>query len=268
MPVNESLRVLKTVHYDATHYSLFLQAGGIGPRTKPGQFAMLQAGDGLRPYLRRAFSIADVTTVAGVPAMEFVIKAVGIGTGMLGRFSEGTPIPVLGPLGVPFPLDDVTPADRVALVAGGIGLAPLLLLSRVLSARGVSADLYYGGRNETDILKRSDFERFLGPHRCRYATDDGSLGRKGRVTDLVTQALEGGVRWKRLFACGPLPMFRTLAAIVEEGKLDASFALESEMACGFGVCLGCVAPTTDGRFATVCTEGPCVPPSVVDWSRV
>jgi dihydroorotate dehydrogenase electron transfer subunit len=268
MPVNEALRVLKTVHYDATHYSLFLQAGSIGPETKPGQFAMLQAGDGLRPYLRRAFSIADVTKVAGVPAMEFVIKVVGIGTGMLGRLTEGTPIPVLGPLGVPFPLDDVSSADRVALVAGGIGLAPLLLLSRGLSVRGVSADLFYGGRNEGDILKRADFERFLGPHRCRYATDDGSLGRKGRVTDLVSQALEGGVRWKRLFACGPLPMFRTLATIVEEAKLDASFALESEMACGFGVCLGCVAPTPGGRFATVCTEGPCLPPSAVDWSRV
>jgi hypothetical protein len=117
-------------------------------------------------------------------------------------------------------------------------------------------------------VSEADFARFLGPHRCRYATDDGSLGRKGPVTDLVSQALEGGVRWKRLFACGPLPMFRTLAAIVEEAKLDASFALESEMACGFGVCLGCVAPTADGRFATVCTEGPCVPPSAVDWSRV
>jgi dihydroorotate dehydrogenase electron transfer subunit len=268
MPVNESLRVLRTVHYDATHYSLFLQAGTIGQEARPGQFAMLQAGEGLRPYLRRAFSIADVTRVAGVPAMEFVIKAVGVGTGMLGRFAEGTPIPVLGPLGVPFPVEDVTREDRVALVAGGIGLAPLVLLARQLSARGVSADLFYGGRNEIDVLKRADFERFLGPHRCRYATDDGSLGRKGRVTDLVSQALEGGVRWKRLFACGPLPMFRTLAGIVADARLDASFALESEMACGFGVCLGCVAPTTEGRFATVCTEGPCVSPSTIDWSRV
>ncbi len=268
MPVNESLRVLRTVHYDPAHYSLFLSAGSIGPQTRPGQFAMLQAGEGFRPYLRRAFSVADVTKVAGVPALEFVVKAVGLGTGLLGRLSEGTPIPVLGPLGVPFPTDDLTREDRVALVAGGIGLAPLLLLSRELAARGVSADLFYGGRNETDVLKRADFERFLGPHRCRYATDDGSLGRKGLVTDLVTQALDGAVRWKRLFACGPLPMFRTLAAIVEKAALDASFALESEMACGFGVCLGCVAPTSDGRFATVCTEGPCVPPSAVDWSRV
>ena len=268
MAVNESLRVLRTVHYDATHYSLYLQAGTIGPQTRPGQFAMLQAGDGLRPYLRRAFSIADVTKVAGVPAMEFVIKAIGVGTTMLGRFSEGTPIPVLGPLGVPFPLDDLATTDRVALVAGGIGLAPLVLLARELAARKISADLYYGGRNEMDVLKRGDFERFLGPHRCRYATDDGSLGRKGLVTDLVTQALDAGAAYRRLFACGPLPMFRALARIVEAAKLDASFALESEMACGFGVCLGCVAPTTDGRFATVCKEGPCLPPSAIDWSRV
>ncbi len=268
MAVNEALRVLRTVHYDATHYSLLLQAGSIGPRTRAGQFAMLQAGDGLRPYLRRAFSVADVTSVAGVPAIEFVVKAIGVGTTMLGRFSEGTPIPVLGPLGVPFPTDDLTPSDRVALVSGGIGLAPLVLLARELAARRIAADLFYGGRNETDILKRADFERFLGPHRCRYATDDGSLGRKGLVTDLVAQALEGGARYRRVFACGPLPMFKALAKIVEAAKLEASFALESEMACGFGVCLGCVAPTTDGRFATVCREGPCLPPSAIDWSRI
>jgi len=190
----------------------------------------------------------------------------GIGTSALGHFAEGTPLAVLGPLGVPYPIDDLAPgAERVALVAGGIGLAPLVLLSRRLAEKGIAADLYYGGRNESDVLKRADFERFLGPSRCRFATDDGSLGRKGFVTELLKSALDGGARYRRLYACGPLPMFRALARIVDEAKLDASFAMESEMACGFGVCLGCVVPTPGGRFATLCKEGPCVPPSFVDW---
>ncbi len=268
MPVNEELRVLETRSYDATHYSLFVQAGSIGALTKPGHFAMLQAGDGLRPYLRRAFSIADVTTVAGVPALEFVVKVVGVGTAALAHFAEGTPLPVLGPLGVPFPIDDLTHEDRVALVAGGIGLAPLLLLSRVLSARGVKADLFYGGRNESDVLKRADFERFLGAHRCAYATDDGSLGRKGLVTELLLRELSAGTKYRRLYACGPVALFRALARIADEAALETSFALESEMACGFGVCLGCVVPARDGRFATVCKEGPCLPHTAIDWSRV
>src|ERR1035438_8761657 len=96
MAVNEPLRVLKTIHYDEGHYSLFLSAGAIGARTKPGHFAMIQAGEGLRPYLRRAFSIADVTTMAGVPALEFVIKIVGVGTAALARFAEGKALPGLG----------------------------------------------------------------------------------------------------------------------------------------------------------------------------
>src|SRR5512141_3492132 len=125
MAVNEALRVLRTLRYDAAHYSLFLSAGAIGPLTRPGHFAMIQAGEGLRPYLRRAFSIADVTTMAGVPALEFVVKVVGVGTAALARFAEGTRLPVLGPLGVPFPIDDLLQSDRVALVAGGIGFAPL-----------------------------------------------------------------------------------------------------------------------------------------------
>ncbi len=268
MPVNEALRVLRTIHYDEAHYSLYLQAGSIGPLVKPGHFAMVQAGEGLRPYLRRAFSIADVTTVAGVPALEFVVKAIGIGTAGLGRLPEGTPVPVLAPLGVPFPTADLSTGDRVALVAGGIGLAPLVLLARVLAREGVGADLFYGGRNEKEVLKRGDFERLLGPHCCRYATDDGSLGKKGTVLDLLKGALAAGTRWKRVFSCGPLPMFRALAALLEREKLDASFAMESEMACGFGVCLGCVAPTADGRYATICKEGPCVPPSMIDWKRI
>jgi dihydroorotate dehydrogenase electron transfer subunit len=268
MAVNESLRVLKTIHYDEQHYSLFLSAGAIGARTKPGHFAMIQAGEGLRPYLRRAFSIADVTTMAGVPALEFIVKIVGVGTAALARFAEGTQLPVLGPLGVPFPIDDLLHSDRVALVAGGIGLAPLVLLARTLAARGIAADLFYGGRNENDVLKRGDFERFLGPHRCRYATDDGSLGRKGRVTELLTRALKGGARYRRAYACGPLAMFRALAGLLQDANLEGSFAMESEMACGFGVCLGCVVPMVGGRFATICKEGPCVPPSEIDWARL
>jgi dihydroorotate dehydrogenase electron transfer subunit len=268
MAVNESLRVLKTLRYDAQHYSLFLSAGTIGARTSPGHFAMIQAGEGLRPYLRRAFSIADVTTLAGVPALEFVVKITGVGTAALGRFAEGTPLPVLGPLGVPFPIEDLLTTDRVALVAGGIGLAPLVLLARTLAARGIGADLFYGGRNENDVLKRGDFERFLGPHRCRYATDDGSLGRKGRVTELLQRALRGGTRYRRVYACGPVPMFRELARLLAHANLEGSFAMESQMACGFGVCLGCVVPMADGRFATICKEGPCVPPTAIDWERL
>jgi dihydroorotate dehydrogenase electron transfer subunit len=268
MPVDENLRVLKTLRYDARHFSLFLQAGSIGSQTLPGQFAMIQAGSGLRPYLRRAFSIADVTTVGGVPALEFLVKSVGLGTEALGRFAEGTPLPVLGPLGVPFPIDDLLPSDRVALVAGGIGLAPLLLLSRVLSRRGVTADLFYGGRNESDVLKRSSFEGFLGAHRCRYATDDGSLGRRALVTELLRGELASGASYRRVYACGPLPMFRALEPLLLEKGLDASFAMESEMACGFGVCLGCVVPMKGGRFATLCKEGPCVAPESVDWTRI
>ena len=268
MVVNESLRILRTVRYDAAHFSVFLQAGTIAAAAKPGQFVMIQAGDGLRPYLRRAFSVADVTTVAGVPGFELVVRAVGVGTEALGRFAEGTPIPVLGPLGVPFPIDDLRQADRVALVAGGIGLAPLVLLARRLAERGIPADLFYGGRNESEVLKRPDFERFLGAHRCRYATDDGSLGKKGRVTDILAAALQAGTTYRRVYACGPVPMFRTLAGILEARSVEGSFALESEMACGFGVCLGCVLPGRDGRFHTICTEGPCLPPTAIDWSRV
>ena len=88
------------------------------------------------------------------------------------------------------------------------------------------------------------------------------------MTDLLREALAAGASYRRAYACGPVPMFKALASLLDEARLQGSFALESEMACGFGVCLGCVTPTKDGRFATVCKEGPCMPHDAVDWSRV
>ena len=88
------------------------------------------------------------------------------------------------------------------------------------------------------------------------------------MTDILAAALQAGTSYRRVFACGPVPMFRTLAGVLEARSVEGSFALESEMACGFGVCLGCVLPGRDGRFHTICTEGPCLPPTAIDWSRV
>ena len=196
MAVNESLRVLRTVHYDATHYSLFLQAGTIGPQTQAG--AVRDAPGRRRPPALPAARLLHRRRDEGrraCPAIEFVVKAVGVGTTMLGPLRGGDADP--GPRAARRAVSRWTtsrPSDRVALVAGGIGLAPLVLLARELAARGIAADLFYGGRNEKDVLKRADFERFLGPHRCRYATDDGSLGRKGLVTDLVGAGARRRVR--------------------------------------------------------------------------
>jgi dihydroorotate dehydrogenase electron transfer subunit len=88
------------------------------------------------------------------------------------------------------------------------------------------------------------------------------------VTELLTHALQGGARYRRVYACGPVAMFRALATLLQDANLEGSFAMESEMACGFGVCLGCVVPMADGRFATICKEGPCVPPTAIDWARL
>ena len=92
--------------------------------------------------------------------------------------------------------------------------------------------------------------------------------RRRALPFVLAGALAGGARYRRAYACGPLPMFRALARLLADAELEGSFAMESEMACGFGVCLGCVVPMADGRFATICKEGPCVAPSRIDWARL
>ncbi len=269
MPVNETLRVLKTLPHDERQFSLYLSAGTIGRVAKPGHFAMIRAGDGLRPYLRRAFSIAGVLDLDGAPALEFVIKVVGAGTRALGEMAPGKTVEVLGPLGTPFPVEDLEPGRAVALVAGGIGLAPLLGLARNLAARGIQADLFYGGRTLSDVLKRAEFGAALGSANCHYATDDGTFGTRGLVTDVMAEALRSqGRRYRRVYACGPLPMLRALASLLDGHRIEASFAFETEMACGFGACLGCVLPSPSGGFLTLCREGPCLPPAEVDWNLI
>jgi dihydroorotate dehydrogenase electron transfer subunit len=233
----------------------------------PGQFAMLGVANRSRPFLRRAFSVADASREGG--HIEFLVKTVGAGTACLERLLPGDVVEILAPLGNRFSLDGLSPHDRVAIVAGGVGIAPFPLLLRALRDLGISADLYFGGRSAPDLEYRrkiSPLVDLTGGEELD-ATDDGSAGEKARVTEVLARRLEAGTRYARLFACGPTAMFRTLAPIVEKFALASEFSTEAPMGCGFGVCLACVLPRPEGGYLVSCKEGPILEPSRVAWER-
>jgi dihydroorotate dehydrogenase electron transfer subunit len=175
---------------------------------------------------------------------------------------------VLGPLGRGFTLPAAGP---VALVAGGVGSAPLILLARRLVEKGVAFDVFYGGRSAVDLPRADQLAALAAASGGRLvaATEDGSRGFAGRVTSALDAELaaasDSAGRYLELFACGPMPMLAALARLAAKGGLAAQAALETEMGCGYGACLGCAVPHVSGRFALCCKDGPVFRLDEVRW---
>jgi len=223
---------------------------------------MVDVPDRSRPYLRRAYSVADADPAAGT--VEFLIKTIGRGTAALEELPEGSTARLLGPLGNAFTVSDLPRGSRVAIVAGGIGAAPFPALMKALGRAGVAADFYFGGRNSKELSIRSRFDGLVSGQTV-LASDDGSLGEKGFVTEALARRLSAGARYARAYACGPMPMFAALAKVVGKAGLPSEFSTEAEMGCGFGACLGCVIPGTEKPFVVSCSEGPILSPEKIRW---
>ncbi len=216
----------------------------------PGQFVMLRGEWGRDPLLPRAFSILRLSD----GGCEILVKAVGRGTRLLQLALEGAPMTVLGPLGTPFPAPQLGRVDL--LVAGGVGLAPLLWLAE--KYRDGAYHMIYGARTADDLVLLDD----LAATGCKLTltTEDGSRGLRGRVTDAMSS-----IEAARVLTCGPNAMMRAVVDIAKKHDVPCLVSVEGEMACGIGVCLGCALPLTDGTrpFAYACVDGP-----VFDASKV
>ena len=218
-----------------------------GPHPQPGQFYMLSTatrwggGEDERPFLPRAFSVMRATQAGG---LQFLLEDVGPGTRRLAELVPGDRLRVLGPLGAGF--RPPRGGRRALLVGGGVGIAPLAILQDELGA-GVSALLGFrdAGRALASELLRD----------VRVATDDGSVGHRGLVTDLLREELGAAGRdGLEVYACGPPLMLDAIRAICAEEGVPAQLALESGMACGYGAGFGCVVPTRSG-YVRLCVDG-------------
>jgi dihydroorotate dehydrogenase electron transfer subunit len=260
-------RVVEVVPHPLPYFTLVLEAPAEYSGIAAGQFVMLETTGGLEPYLRRAFSVADVSNEgAGVGSarVELLAKVVGRGTRAMSQLRPGETRALLGPLGRGFAPPEDAP---VALVAGGVGSAPLLLLARRLVELGVRFDFLYGGRSARDLARREDFARLAerSGGRLVAATEDGSLGFAGRVTAALERELDAGAGYRATYSCGPMPMLAALAGLSAARALPGQAALETEMGCGFGACLGCAVPHVSGRYALCCKDGPVFALDEVRW---
>ena len=223
---------------------------------RAGQFAMVRgAAWGDAPLLPRPMSLLEAGSRPSI-----LIKVVGEGTRRMAHASPGEPFDLLLPLGNTFSAcaEGVTPV----LVAGGVGVAPLLFLARELRAAGRRPIVLYGGRTSHD-LPLDDEVAAVGE--LHVFTEDGSRGRKGRVTAGLEPLFADLGGRAQVYTCGPERMMAAVAATCEAKDVPCEASLETPMGCGYGVCLGCPVEKRAGGFLYACTEGPCVDARRIAW---
>ncbi len=264
------VNVLENVQVARDTFRLRLADPEMARVIRPGQFLMIRPTTGVDPLLGRPFALYDVVRDdRGEPiAVDVVYLVMGRGTLALSRVHPCESLEIWGPLGNGFAKP---PSGNVLCIAGGIGQTPFLALGKWWTGRAS-----YAGINSADSLHSSKVSLLWGVRSAdllaglddfkqaglevEIATDDGSAGHHGYVTDLLKARLASGERPAKIVGCGPPPMLKALATIAEKAGIDCDLSLENHMACGFGACFSCVAPilqedgTSDLR--RVCVEGP------------
>jgi len=256
--LEQTVSILANEPEGGLYSRLVLRAPAISPRVQPGQFAHVRVLPMKEALLRRPFSIFQ----ASGETISILYKAVGRGTHCLRQMTPGQELDVIAPLGhgftIPAP-DGPTPL----LVAGGYGMAALYLLAERSPRKGI---VFVGGRTRGDILCEREFQA-LG-WEVRVATEDGSQGHKGLVTEPLTEELRRGAAPYTLYACGPTPMLRAVSRLAEEFHLPAELSMDEHMCCGIGACLTCVLPVRTAQgwaYQRACTEGPVFDARQVLW---
>ncbi|HZH72874.1 MAG TPA: dihydroorotate dehydrogenase electron transfer subunit [Mariniphaga sp.] len=239
--------VTENIKLNDTNYLLRLQAPGVLPIIKPGQFINIEVANTSEIFLRRPFSVFEVDYNKNI--LSVIIKILGRGSRKLTESKVGDIISIIYPLGKSFTIPDKD--DRILAIGGGSGLAPMLFLARESGLDANKTDILVGARSAGDHINMDEYYKFGNIH---LTTEDGTLGVKGYVIHHPIFA-ENLQNYNKIYACGPEGMMKAVAKEAKKAGVFCEVSLENLMACGFGVCLCCIEPTTKGNIC-VCTEGP------------
>jgi dihydroorotate dehydrogenase electron transfer subunit len=252
--------VLRQERIGQNIYALTIDSQKIAREAQPGQFVHLRCGKGVDPLLRRPLSINDVQREKGY--LTFWYQVVGKGTKLLSQVQAGECLDVIGPLGHGFQTD--LSGNKVGLIGGGMGIAPLIFLGQELAERN-KVQGFWGGRSK-ELLPRFSANRTF-PY--ELITEDGSSGKQGLVTELLAEYLSRE-QFDFLFACGPRPMLAEVSRLAHQWEIPLQVSLETVMACGVGACLGCTfkgAGAAKGKQFKVCQDGPVFWAEEVSWDE-
>jgi dihydroorotate dehydrogenase electron transfer subunit len=237
-------RITEILYPARDHALLRFAADEVIPGT-PGEFVMVRGDWGCHPVLPRAFSLVESGATGSV-----LVKAVGPGTQLLIDMNVDDELVVFGPLGNGYTVD--TSGRRPLLVAGGVGVAPLLFLARQLAAAGQQPTFLYGARTEHDLPLAEEIAEVA---ELLITTEDGSVGEQGLITRPLQRLLQEDSS-ATVYSCGPEGMLEAVARVAMSADVECQVALEAPMACGMGTCKGCAVMTSSGSYKYVCHDGP------------
>lgn len=240
------LTVTENVRLHTNYALLKLTSSSPLPEMLPGQFAEIRVDGSPATFLRRPISINYVDKQRN--EVWFLIQLVGDGTRRLGEAKQGDVINVVLPLGNGFTMPS-NPSDKLLLVGGGVGTAPMLYLGEQLAKSGSKPTFLLGARTDKDLLQLEEFTAYGDVY---TTTEDGSHGEKGYVTQ---HSILSKVNFEQIYTCGPKPMMMAVAKYAKSKDINCEVSLENKMACGVGACLCCVENTAEGHLC-VCKEGP------------
>ncbi|MBN1474091.1 MAG: dihydroorotate dehydrogenase electron transfer subunit [Syntrophaceae bacterium] len=240
---------------------------------QPGQFVMLRISGISEPFLARPFSIYSFQRETDFCRIDLLYQVVGKGTQILAGLIKGSQVEILGPLGNGFEISQS--ARNLVLIAGGMGAAPLSFLAEYLDNKVCSGSskiyFYLGARNSETLIGMDKINNLT----CTavICTDDGSLGEKGLVTQILAQDLKKyAPDQTMIYACGPKPMLKELAKILQGTKFKCQVSLEERMACGVGACLGCAVEVKGKKgmaaYKRVCADGPVFYIDEIAWKKI
>jgi dihydroorotate dehydrogenase electron transfer subunit len=265
--IRQKCEVLSAKRWGVYH-SITLVAPDMADQARPGQFVQIAMPAGRDILLRRPFSIHQASRKGGwAGTLEIAFIPVGPGSEWLAHVEAHDFLDVVGPLGRPFPY----PREPVncMLVGGGYGAAPLYFLAQELREKGKRVDMVVGARTQERVFKPIEAKRLSVA--VAVTTDDGSLGERGKVTDVLPGMITR-CESQVVYACGPNPMLRAVAEYCTEQGIPSQVAVEELMACGMGVCWTCVVPVIwrDGKgwnYQRSCVEGPVFSGARVWWEK-
>ena len=260
--INSEIKYLNRLTQNVFHIGI--KCPEIAKVCSPGQFVMVRINESYNPLLRRPFSILRTLPIEGI--IEIVYKIVGKGTKLLSEKKGGEFIKVIGPLGNGFKYDEEY--ENFILIGGGIGFPPLFFMVDVLKNESKKISFYYGAKSKEEILFSNELQKS-----CRnliISTEDGSAGKKGLISDLLIRDIESGIIQKKssVFSCGPPAMLKKVSLMFRKLDVKLQISLESQMACGTGLCQGCATKVkidNDYGYKLVCKDGPVFNPEEIIW---
>jgi dihydroorotate dehydrogenase electron transfer subunit len=248
-------QVIENIKLNYNNFLINLQPNTIIEKIQPGQFVNILIQNSTSTFLRRPFSIFDVNYDENT--LSLLVKIAGPGTKKLVDVKIGDSLNLIFPLGTGF--SQPKQNEKILIVGGGVGIAPLMFLSRVAKETGTEVHILLGARTIQDHILIEDFKKYGNVY---ITTDDGSYGTKGFVN--THEVFESKIIFDRIYCCGPEPMMKAVANKAYSMNIDCEVSLENMMACGFGVCLCCVTKTVEGNKC-VCTEGPVFNLKYLKW---